>query len=212
MAPIHIPRVLTSIARGYQRTGGSKLLGLGHANAHTYTARVGIVDVDYLGHMNHAAFLSHAEYARWELMSENGLLKTALERDTHLVVSAAAIRYRQELRPLFRKFVVESYVGALDERNLWIFQNFRYPEEANNRIRGQVLLQGVAVKDREVIDPRELLKDHGYDADFIDSIAQGSPTETPASVGQMRSAFEKLDEAFRQSATEDDLTKMKPRK
>jgi len=120
MGLIHIPRVVYSIAKGlYRQTPGS-LVGLGPNNPHIYEARAGLFDVDSYGHMNNASYLTHAELARWELSASNGLMKNMYKSETHFMVAASAIRYRRELRPIFRKFNVETYIGALDDRNIWM--------------------------------------------------------------------------------------------
>jgi acyl-CoA thioesterase FadM len=82
---------------------------------------VGVFDVDYLGHMNNAAFLSHAEYARWEMTAANGLVQAMYKTNTHYMVSSVSCRYRAEVRPLFRKFEVQSMVGGMDEKNIWMY-------------------------------------------------------------------------------------------
>lgn len=96
-------------------------LGLRVDDPHRYYARVGIFDVDYLGHMNNAAFLSHAEYARWDMTAENGLLQSMYRTDTHFMVASSYCRYRAEMRPIFQQFQVETYVAGLDDRNLWMY-------------------------------------------------------------------------------------------
>mmetsp|Transcript_12704 Transcript_12704/g.36963 ORF Transcript_12704/g.36963 Transcript_12704/m.36963 type:complete len:211 (+) Transcript_12704:139-771(+) len=208
MAPIHIPRALASIARGMlkPKSPNRLLIGLGPENPHIYNSRAGLFDVDYLGHMNNAAFLAHAEYARWELTAENELLNKMYNLDTHFVVSGAGLRYRREIRPIFRKFTVDTYVGGLDHRHLWVYQTFRCPDDGNNRIRAQVLIQGVAVKDREVVDPRELLKSQGYDPNLVDSLCRPSNGEQTKSMDDMMRAFEDLDASFRASTAADDAT------
>lgn len=71
MGLVHTPRVIFTIAKGLL-TGKGKLsrniptnsvLGVGD-NFHSYQARAGVFDVDYLGHMNNASFLAHCEMAR----------------------------------------------------------------------------------------------------------------------------------------------------
>jgi len=58
MGLIHTPRVVASIGRGlYKRRmaeGGvpPTKVGIGEENKHIYKARLGLFDVDYLGHLN----------------------------------------------------------------------------------------------------------------------------------------------------------------
>jgi acyl-CoA thioesterase FadM len=119
MGIVHTPRVIASVAKGLLRKSPNKLVGLGPDNPHIYHARVGLFDVDYLGHLNNAAYLSHAEYARWEFVAENGLVQTMFKHNTHFLVAGLAIRYRREVRPLFRKFEVQTYFAGINERHIY---------------------------------------------------------------------------------------------
>jgi acyl-CoA thioesterase FadM len=121
MTFIHTPRVIASLVRGLRQRSSSNIDGIVPGKPHKYHARVGVFDVDYLGHMNNAAFLSHAEYARWEMTAANGLVQAMYKTNTHFMVSSASCRYRAEVRPLFRKFEVQSMVGGMDEKNIWMY-------------------------------------------------------------------------------------------
>ena len=120
MAIIHTPRVLASLAKGLRKQASSKNVGIVANHPHIYHARVGLFDVDYLGHMNNAAFLSHAEYARWEMTAANGILPAMYNTSTDYMVSSASVRYRAQIRPLFRKFEVQSQVAGVDEKHIWM--------------------------------------------------------------------------------------------
>lgn len=165
MGLVHTPRTLVSIAKGWIQRQRAKptqgLIGFGSDNAYPYQSRVGLFDVDYIGHMNNAAYLSHAEYARWEMMTCNGLLPIFFKNGIHYIVSSTTIRYRQELRPLFRKFLVESYLAAIDDRNVWILHDFLSQDDG--RLKTQVVVQGVFVQasgpKKGVADPSTILKD-----------------------------------------------------
>ena len=123
MGLVHTPRVISSVLKGVYRhsSPGPKTIGFGPQNIHSYYSRLGLFDVDYLGHMNNAAFLNHAEYARWELTATSGMLQHMYKTNTHYFVAANAIRYRRELRPLFRRFEVQTHVAGLDDRNIWMY-------------------------------------------------------------------------------------------
>ena len=174
MGLVHTPRVIASVIQGlYKRHthGLQASVGIGAANPHRYIARAGVFDIDYLGHMNNAAYLQHAELARWELTAENGLLHGMIKAKTAYVVTGAVVRYRREVKPLFRKFEVHSYLSGIDERDLWIYQTFRHAEEGDRKIRGQVLIKGAVIRGRERLDPIAFLKnDCGIDADMLDSL------------------------------------------
>jgi acyl-CoA thioesterase FadM len=120
---IHSPRVIASIVKGlWKRSPENKYIGFLPGNPpHVYTARAGLFDVDYLGHMNNASSLTHAEYARWEMTATNGALQTMYNTNTHFMVASTAIRFRRQVRPIFRTFQVQTTLGGIDERNFWMY-------------------------------------------------------------------------------------------
>ena len=144
MGIIHIPRVMAAIARGqYRRRRLSQKLqlhddnsnnanttaarnqdfvgsGFGLSNPHVYAGRCGIFDVDIFGHMNNASYLSHAEYARWDCTAYNGLMETMLSTRTMFIVASSSIKYRREIKPIFKKFDIHTYIAGLDPRNIWM--------------------------------------------------------------------------------------------
>lgn len=56
MGLIHTPRTIVSICKGLLKRRREPLetgaVGIGEGNRHVYQARLGLFDVDYLGHMN----------------------------------------------------------------------------------------------------------------------------------------------------------------
>ena len=69
-------------------------------------------------------------------------------------------------------------------------------------MRAQLVVKGVILKNREVIDPREFLKHQVHvDPDLVDSL-DGAATD--AGMDDMISSFEALDEAKRLIAASDD--------
>lgn len=203
MTLIHTPRVIASLVKGLRQQSSSKNVGISAGNPHKYSARIGLFDIDYLGHMNNAAFLSHAEYARWEMTAANGLLTSMYKTNTNYMVSSVSCRYRAQLRPLLRKFQVQSMVSGMDDKHIWIYQTFRIPEEGNDRVRAQVLVKGVTVRGTgTVIDPREfLINDVGYDPELVDSLSRPS---ADTSMEDLISHFEELDASYRKAAALDD--------
>lgn len=119
MGLVHTPRVIWSAAKGWLRKS-SVGKEVGYTVPHKYYARAGLFDVDYMGHMNNAAFLSHAELARWEMTGSNGLIPAMMKHNTHFVVQSTTARYRAEVRPIFRKFQVDTTVCAVDDKNIWL--------------------------------------------------------------------------------------------
>ena len=161
MGLIHMPRVVASIAKGLFR-GRHKGAGSFVGPAHKYTGHVGMFDIDYLGHMNNASYLNHAEYARWEWAAETGMLKTFLEKKTEFIVTSATVRYRREMKPLFRKFEVQTSLCGVNDRTFSIYQTFRYPGTGGvTKIRAQVLISAVIRRGRDIINPKQFLIEEG---------------------------------------------------
>jgi len=212
MGLIHTPRVIASIAKGlYKR----KLLQYPSVNSslktpHVYEARAGLLDVDYMGHLNNAAYLNHAELARWEMTATSGMLGIMARHNIHYVVASLAIRYRREIRPVFRKFQIESSIVALDERNITINQVFRHMNDAKDtKLKGQLLLQGVAIRHKKILDPRQLFKvELGVDPDIVDQLCERGHNHIVSTEAQsldsMIDSYEKLESAFKANAALDD--------
>lgn len=221
MGLVHTPRTLHSIGRALlqrrkllqeQATSGDsgKLLslsGFGPTRPHIYQARAGLFDVDYLGHMNNAAYLTHAEFARWEWIAVNGNLFTMIQKQFNFVVASTAIRYRREVRPVFRRFQVETYLAGLDERNIWIMHNFRYPTEDRDRVRAQMIVQGVAIQGRSVIDPKTLFQEFlGMDEDIVRELTlpRIEHDDIDATLLDMMEKYNALEKSMRAAASKDD--------
>jgi acyl-CoA thioesterase FadM len=178
MGLVHTPRVLASIAKGLYRgrqqqaAVGAAGTGFSMNDPHVATGRVGLFDIDYLGHMNNAAYLTAAEYARWEWAAQNGVVRTCYEQNCEFIVASATVRYRREMKPLFRKFAVDTALCGLDDRTFSIYQTFRYPGSGGvNKIRAQVLLSGVIRQGRSLLNPGEfVIKELGVDPAMLDSI------------------------------------------
>lgn len=187
---IHTPRVLLSISKGFlRRRFETKITskeislqsGFGEGKSYLSYGHAGLLDCDGLMHMNNAAYLSHAEYARWELSAYSGLLQNLLKDRISLLVTGAAVRYRREipfeLIPFRSNFQIQSFVAHLDERNLWIYQGFRgmdrdhAAEQLSGRLRGQVVCQGLLLQGGTVLDPRSYLTDKvGMDPTFLQDV------------------------------------------
>lgn len=207
MGLVHTPRVLISLAKGLvkrRNDPNSSLIGVGSANPYVYKARAGLFDVDYLGHLNNAAYLSHAELARWEMIAYNGVLDDMVKNKVNFMVASTSCRYRREIRPLFRQFQIDTSVAGLDDRNIWMTHNFRYPIPGRSRIRAQIIVRGVAVQGREIIDPRAFFRDMvGIDKDVVERV-----TMPHVSLGEVEKLLEHyigLEESLRDVAAKDDL-------
>lgn len=202
MGLVHMPRVIASIAKGMYRGRQKGSSGSLSKAPHVYTAHVGIFDIDYLGHMNNASYLNHAEYARWEWTAETGILKTCLEKKTEFIVASAAVRYRREMKPLFRKFKVQTSLCGVNDRTFSVYQTFRYPGTGGvNKIRAQVLISGVIRRGRELVNPKEfLIEEVGADPAELDSLG-----EDDISMDDVFLKNSELEELLKESAAADDL-------
>jgi|Transcript_7689 acyl-CoA thioesterase FadM len=202
MGLIHMPRVVASIAKGLYRgrhKGAASFVG---SAPHIYTGHVGLFDIDYLGHMNNASYLNHAEYARWEWTAETGMLKTFLEKKSEFIVTSATVRYRREMKPLFRKFEVQTSLCGVNDRTFSIYQNFRYPGVGGvNKIRAQVLITGVIRRGRDIFNPKKFLIEEGG----VDSSAVEALDKSDVCMDEAFLKSSELDDLLKQSAAEDDL-------
>jgi len=194
-----------------KRDGWNAGHGIGPHHQHIYKSRVGLFDVDYLGHINNAATLSHAEYARWDMAAESGLLQKMMCDNVAFFVTANFVRYRREVRPLFRSFQVETSVSAMDERHIWFTHNFRYldgsniDEDTQNRIRTQVMVQAVIIQKGKVLTPYDFfVQECGYDDKLIQSILL--PDGEHVSDVNVLNSYQNLDDAMRAVAAKDDAT------
>jgi acyl-CoA thioesterase FadM len=155
-----------------------------------------------------AAYLTHAEYARWELVSYNGMLKAMYKNNVNYLVVGTTIRYRKEIRPIFRRFQIDTTVCGIDERNMWISHKFRLPaKEKHNesRVMAEMIVQGVAVKGRDVVNPGNFLKeDVGMDADLVGSVTMPHAAHKSKIVEEMLERYVALEESMKKSAAEDD--------
>jgi hypothetical protein len=90
----------------------------------------------------------------------------------------------------------------MNECIIYRYQTFRYPQDGNDRVRAQVLVKGVTVRERKVVDPRSFLIEHvGMDPELVE--ASSRPNEDQ-SMEEMITHFEELDVSFRSSAALDD--------
>lgn len=269
MGLIHTPRTLVAIGRGLIKRSladpkAPTHIGIGEMNRHVYKARLGLVDVDYLGHMNNgacimfmckeipnvneertlcgkqiklnlrtqrnrafalslstyfsplllsditAAYLTHAELARWEMTGYNGMLSAMYKHKVNYLVASTAIRFRQEIRPFFRQFQIDTTVCGLDSRSIWISHKFRYPAKDDthpeSRILAQVIVRGVTVSGRTVLEPAQFLKEQvGMDTNLIDSLVLSHSThEADGVTEQLLERYVALEDAFKESAAKDD--------
>ena len=218
MGLLHIPRSLLACARGYYRrkvapssvvaaAGEDIAIGISPSHPHIYDGRVGIFDIDGYAHMNNAAYLTHAELARWQMSAENGSLDNMINQKIAFIVTGQAIRYRREIGPLFKAFQISTFVSGIDDRNLWLYHTFHYPEAGNGSDSGknkqgpplaQILLQSVVTQKGKVMKPSKYLADvYGANEDVIDKLTKMHEDEL---LVQKKFQFGELESILRESA------------
>ena len=217
MGLLHIPRSLLACARGYYRrkvapaaaaAGEDIAIGISPSHPHTYDGRVGIFDIDGYAHMNNAAYLTHAELARWQMSAENGSLDNMLNQKIAFIVTGQAIRYRREIGPLFKAFRISTFVSGIDDRNLWLYHTFHNPEAGSGSGGGknklgpplaQILLQSVVTKNGKVMRPSKYLADvYGANEDTIDKLTKMHEDEL---LVRKKFQFGELESILRESAS-----------
>mmetsp|Transcript_14039 Transcript_14039/g.18302 ORF Transcript_14039/g.18302 Transcript_14039/m.18302 type:complete len:229 (+) Transcript_14039:112-798(+) len=223
---VHTPRTFYAIAKGLLRRDVAGA-GAGASGAYSNSpflsyGRAGLLfDCDYLWHMNNAAYLSHAEYARWEMSAANGMLKSMLRDNVSFVMGGATVRYRRDIRPL-QKFQVQTQIAHLDDRNMWFYHTFRHVE-LNARIRAQVLCRGVVLQGKNVLDPRVYLVEKvGLNPKLVEEMgssnldleSSGSSDDDEMSItAQLIKRFEGMEESLKDaSALDDNLVMMDGKK
>eukprot|EP00977_Amphora_coffeiformis_P020479 scaffold8300_cov171-Amphora_coffeaeformis.AAC.4 len=135
-----------------------------------------------------------------------------LRDKVNFLVGGNTVRYRREVRPLWRKFEIHSHVAHLDERHFWIYHAFRYPSDGKDpgRIRAQVLCQGLAVQNGQVLDPRKYLVDKiGFDADRVEALGGSGPEHPSDTMEELMEKFMAMEKVLKKAATEDDESLLK---
>ncbi|KAL7529073.1 hypothetical protein ACHAXR_002783 [Thalassiosira sp. AJA248-18] len=209
MGIVHIPRTAAATFRGLTKRRLSplsdrekSLVGIGTRHPpHVYSSRAGLFDVDLMFHMNNASYLTHAELARWEWSAFGGVLTECLRTKSWFIVTASMIRFRREIAPM-KKFEIETRLGGLDDRNLWVYQTFHHSKNSNERgkVLAQVLTQAVIVRDKQVINPRSWIEDTVPAAkDNLDSLTTSSG-EVESLFDEKSTRFMHLEDSLRRSA------------
>ena len=88
---------------------------------HTRACRVSLRDIDTFRHLSNSKYLKEADFGRMEFILRSGIVDVTL--DMPMVVGAAAVRFRKELRA-FRAFVIRTRLVGWDERSLYFEQAF----------------------------------------------------------------------------------------
>ena len=173
--PILLPRIAASLVRGHLTRNRWRPNHCFGDDPHVYTARAGLLDIDLLGHMNNAAYLTHCELARWELFTQSGLIHWSMKRRAGFVLAHASMRYRREIRA-FVPFELRTRVVAADDKSIFMTQGF-HPLGG-----GPLLAQGLAravLVGKTTIHPREFLAAAGADEARIDLVSSAEASADP---------------------------------
>ena len=112
------------------------------------------------------------------------------------------LRFRREIPPLM-KFDIETRLGGIDDRNLWVYQTFHPNNGVNDRgkILAQVFTQAVITHGKKVLNPREWLADNIPGAhEDLDNLSATSD-EVESLFGEKSTRFMHLEESLRKSAS-----------
>lgn len=195
MVLLTIPRMTAAIARGYlARRRGSVAEGTGFHFPHVRSVRPSVLfDVDLFGHMNNAAFLVHAEMARWELSAATGLLEYALAHKAWFIVGSASVRFRRELKP-FQRFEVHSQLIDFDDRWVTVVHEFRGAGDRASDLHAQGICRAVIkTSGGKTLVPGTVLQDIGVD------VASRPPI--PPEWAEVIGASARLDDTLRELAS-----------
>jgi acyl-CoA thioesterase FadM len=175
---------------------------------HVYEARAGFIDYAF-GHLNNAAYLTHAELARWQMLAYAGLFPHMTKTSTHLVVAGTTVRYRKEIKPFRCNFRIESYFGRIEGQRLWAIHDFFVPDSSSSlglasaKSRAQMVVPCVWVRKGKVVDPQCYLQEAGVDEATIRSLcdvtsdADGDGTSTNPILKDVTSQYAALEESMR---------------
>lgn len=90
--------------------------------------RVWPTDLDGLGHMNNAKYLSLLDLARMDLLLRSPLWRRTNREGWYAVVAAQTIRYRRSLQP-WQKFKVHTSIIGFDEKAIYFRSDFRVGDD-----------------------------------------------------------------------------------
>lgn len=194
-----ITRAIKALGTGVlrHRQNPTKRYGFDPSNPHVYKSRVGFSDFDYYLHMNNAAYFSHGEAAKFQMVAENGLIQPAIEQKVTFVLTAQAIRYRREIRFL-RPFRVETFFAGVTDRESYLIHNFRCHI---GRLCAQIYVGGVFRRGREIVPPIEFLQKAGIEQELLDKLDVSS---REAGIQETTDKFSALETVMRKNAAEDD--------
>ena len=155
------------MARGYlNRRAGSLVPGAGFSVPHVMRTRCGLLDVDSFGHMNNAAYFTHCELARWQLIAEVGAL-TVMQRERLIfLVGSTVTRFRREVQP-FQPFEVHTQMLGWDERSMVYEHNIKL--SADSPPLSQTLCRAVIKSKGKLVSPEDFFAAMGLPSELIES-------------------------------------------
>eukprot|EP00968_Pinguiococcus_pyrenoidosus_P003774 scaffold251_cov230-Pinguiococcus_pyrenoidosus.AAC.5 len=117
-------RMLHAMARGALTTQSSARAAVRHRN------RLWPMDVDIFMHMNNAQYVRVAELARWEIFSNSGFMRPALQNKWMFLVAEQNVRYMRPIAP-FQTYVLRTQFRQEDDK--WLFYRHTFENERGDR-------------------------------------------------------------------------------
>ena len=160
-----IPRAAAALVRGYMnKRSGDLVPGAGFSVPHVVRTRCGLFDVDGFGHMNNAAYFTHCELARWQLIAEVGALAVMQRERLIFLVGSTVTRFRREVRP-FQPFEVHTQVLGWDARSVVYEHNLRL--SADSPPLSQTLCRAVIKSKGKLVAPEAFFEAMGVPNELI---------------------------------------------
>lgn len=119
--------------------------------------RVTPFDLDVFKHMNNARYLSYMEVARWSFQIQTGFLQLAIKKGWISPLSRIDIRYNRPLK-LFQKFTVSVSLIRIDEKFVYLYQEFR----SDGKVVAQALVASALREKRKIVPVEQYLTPLGY--------------------------------------------------
>ena len=118
----------------------------------SYYRKIREIDLDFLGHVNHANYLSLFEEARWELLAESGFGFAELQREGIApVILGVNIQYRKEIHNREQIHIETSTSGTIAKVDR--LEQVMYNEEGRIAATATVTYGIMDVETRKLIEP-----------------------------------------------------------
>ena len=161
-----IPRAAAALFQGYLRSGAKSTAGVGLATPHVRRTRCGILDLDIFMHMNNAAYFSHCELARWQIIAEVGLIDWVRRNRIVFLVGNTVTRFRKEVPPL-TPFEVHTQILGWDDKAL-VFEH-KFKLNADSPPLSSTLCRALLKSGKRVVGPEEMFHAMGMPPELVEA-------------------------------------------